>query len=226
VASEVDICNDALAMLGDVANVSSIKPPDNSAQAGHCARFYPKARDALLDLHPWNFATKRVQLALLSQTSNQWQYAYAMPADCMKALKVIDPNSPDDFSVAIPLYGVYPFPYPGQNNVPAVYADQPYIVETSSSGDKVLYTNQQDALLIYTAFVTDTTKFSPLFIEGLTAFLASKLAGPIIKGDEGRKVAASMRQEFLSVWLPKAAMQDANQRHTLIAQSVAWITNR
>ena len=57
-ASEVDICNLALGHLGDNATVSSISPPEGSAQAEHCARFYPIARDALLEMHNWNFAMR------------------------------------------------------------------------------------------------------------------------------------------------------------------------
>lgn len=50
-ASEVDICNLALARLGDNATVASIDPPEGSAQAEHCARFYAIARDSLLEMH-------------------------------------------------------------------------------------------------------------------------------------------------------------------------------
>jgi hypothetical protein len=66
VASEVDICNLALGHIGDSATVSSINPPEGSAQAEHCSRFYPIARDSLLEMHNWGFATKRTNLALLS----------------------------------------------------------------------------------------------------------------------------------------------------------------
>ena len=71
-ASPVDICNTALAYLGDVANVVSIDPAEGSAQAEHCARFYPLARDALLEMHDWGFATRRVALAGLANPTTQW----------------------------------------------------------------------------------------------------------------------------------------------------------
>ena len=45
-ASVADICNMALGHLGDSATVASIDPPEGSAQAEHCARFYPMVRDA------------------------------------------------------------------------------------------------------------------------------------------------------------------------------------
>ena len=56
-ATEVDICNLALAHLGDDATIASINPPEGSAQAEKAARFYPIARNTLLELHSWNFAS-------------------------------------------------------------------------------------------------------------------------------------------------------------------------
>ena len=50
--SAVTICNLALAHLGDSATVSSIDPPEGSAPAEHCARFYPVALGLLLEAHP------------------------------------------------------------------------------------------------------------------------------------------------------------------------------
>ena len=61
-ASAVDICNLALSRIGDIASVQSIDPPEASAQAIHCARFYPVARDSMLERHPWGFATLRKTL--------------------------------------------------------------------------------------------------------------------------------------------------------------------
>ena len=83
-ASEVDICNLALARLGDNATVASIDPPEGSAQAEHCARFYAIARDSLLEMHAWKFATRRVQLAKLTVPSWDWSFAYAEPTGALQ----------------------------------------------------------------------------------------------------------------------------------------------
>src|SRR5512135_2814386 len=108
-ASDVDICNLALAQLGDAAAVQSINPPDQSAQAAHCARFYPVARDALLEMHTWGFATLRVALAQVSNPFPQWQYAYAAPSDAINYLEVLDPNALDDYSVGVQMAGTVPY---------------------------------------------------------------------------------------------------------------------
>lgn len=221
-SSEVDICNLALGHLGDTATVASINPPEGSAQSEHCARFYPVARDALLEMHPWGFATKRVNMSQLTSIWPEWQYCYAVPSDAVNLLAVMPPNASDDYSVPIQaLYNINgaPIPMAGQ------YQPQPYTAETLEDGTSVIYTNQEEAMLRYTALVTDPTKFSPLFVETLSYLLASKLAGPIIKGEDGRAVGKDMLATAMA-FLSKAEISDANQRRTTTAQNVGWIAGR
>lgn len=221
-ASEVDICNLALANLGDVATVSSINPPEGSAQAEHCQRFYPIARDSLLEMHPWGFATKRTTLALLGSSWPEWKYCYAQPSDMLNALAVLSDTAANDYSVPIPQ------PYSNIATVNAgqgFYTPQPFSCETLDDGTEVIYTDVENATLRYTARVEDSTKFSPLFVEALSWLLASKLAGPILKGDAGAAMAKNCMQSFL-VTYSKATVSDANQRRTNIQQSVNWMANR
>lgn len=222
-ASEVDICNAALGELGDTATVASISPPSGGIQAVHCARFYPIARDTLLEMHTWAFATKRVQPALLAETPpTPWTYAYQSPSDVVNYLSILDPYATDDYSEGLAQYGSVSGSY---SNSVGIYTPQPFVVEMDAAGNQVIYTNQINAMLRYTGLVTDTTSFSPLFIEGLTKLLKSKLAGPVIKGAEGRAEAKSALQEF-QAWFALASTSDANQRREKPAQSVGWIVNR
>lgn len=222
-ASEVDICNAALAELGDSATVVSINPPSGSVQAVHCARFYPIARDALLEMHTWGFATKRVQPALLAETPPApWAYAYQAPSDVLNFLSITDPNATDDYSQGLQMYGSVTGA--SQYEV-GLYTTQPFAVEMDNFGNQIILTNQQNAMLRYSGRVTDTTTFGPLFIEALTKLLKSKLAGPVVKGAEGRAEAKSAMQEFM-VALGTATASDSNQHKTHPAQSVSWIANR
>jgi len=221
-ASEVDICNVALGHLGDTATVSSINPPEGSAQSEHCARFYPIARDSLLELHAWNFATTRASLALLGSAWPEWQYCYASPSDALNLLAILPPDVSDDYSVG----NNYGFT---QTGVPLIgsgtYTPQTFSQETLEDGTVVIYTNQEEAVCRYTRFVTDTTVFSPLFVDALTWYLASYLAGPILKGDIGAAEAKRCMGNAMGM-LAKAAASDANQRRTHIAQNVGWIAGR
>jgi hypothetical protein len=222
-ASEIDICNLALGHLGDDASVSSISPPEGSAQAEHCARFYPAARDALLELHPWGFATKRAPLTQLAVTPpSQWAYVYQEPNDALNLLEVYAPDASDDYSAGFLAAASHP---QSVNTGTGIYTPQTFVEEIAADGSQVIYSNQQNAILRYTARVTDTTKFSPLFVIALSWLLASDLAGPILKGQTGAQAAASAYKTF-SIWFSKATVSDANQRRSDVKQSVPWMVNR
>jgi hypothetical protein len=225
-ASIVDICNLALSHLGDDATVSSISPPEGSAQAEHCARFYPIARNTLLEMHQWNFASKRATLAQVANPWPEWEYAYALPADCLVALSVMPPDAQDDYATRVvptdsPLWA--------HNYSPVVaagrYVPQPYSLEMDAAGNEILLTNQENAHLRYSYIVTDTTKFSPLFIIALSHLLASYLAGPVLKGDTGIQIS---RQQMATAmgYLAQARTSDANQRKVNVEHIVPFIAGR
>lgn len=200
-SSVIDICNISLSHLGDTATVASIDPPEGSAQAEHCARFYPIARDSLLEMHPWSFATRRVALSLLADTMDQWAYIYTFPNQAIKILAVIAADAADDAS------------------------PQPFIIETLASGARVICTNQETAVVRYVAAITDSAAFSPLFTMLLTWFMSSMLAGPILKGDVGAAEAKRCYAVFADL-LSKATTSDSNQRRVTPTQSVAWMAGR
>lgn len=213
-ASEIDICNLALSHLGDNATVASLDPPEGSAQAEHCARFYPIARDSLLEMHTWGFATKRIQLAQLGTGWPEWNYAYAQPADALNIVAILPPDATDDYSAGGIATGV---------STGGPYVPQPYSCETDANGADVIYTDQALAVLRYTGIVTDTTRFSPLFVVTLSWHIASFLAGPILKGDAGAaesKRCAAMMQAYLS----KAVESDAGQRRINPQHVVPWMS--
>lgn len=223
-ASAIDICNLALGHLGDTATVSSINPPEGSAQAEHCARFYPIARDSLLEMHAWNFAMRRVALARVACLWPEWDYAYALPSDVNNILSVLPADAQDDYSTRIVPSDNHPYMF-----APVVaagqYTPQAYSVESQANGSPILYTDQADAVLRYTSFITDTTKFSPLFVMALSWHLASMLAGPIIKGDQGA-AEAKRCQQMMATYLVQAQESDANQRKIKPEHIVGWIAGR
>lgn len=225
-ASEVDICNLALGHLGDNATVASIDPPEGSAQAEHCARFYPIARDTLLASHAWSFASGRTILAMVTQPWTEWLYAYAVPADMMTAIAIMPPDATDDYSTQYISSGVSGVTCTGYPIWPiAHYVPRPYVIESDDVGNKVIYTNQEHAVLRYQKYVSDTTKFSPLFVMTLTWQLASMLAGPIIKGDQGAAEAKRCLQ-MMATFLTQAKDIDSRQHKTRVTHIVPWISGR
>jgi hypothetical protein len=225
-ASDVDICNEALSHLGDSATVSSINPPEGSAQAEHCARFYPTALASLLEMHTWGFASRRAVLAQVANPTSTWAYAYAQPSDTVNLLAVMASDAADDYSA--PSHDSAQSsstPYTLNPNIGGSYTPQNYSTEIDSSGNEIILTNQVNAIVRYTALVTDTTKFSPMFRETLAWMLAAKLAGPVLKGDSGRKAALECMQAALK-WLGLAKDSDASSRKASLTHQVPWMNAR
>lgn len=207
-ASDVEICNLALSHLGDTANVTSIDPPEGSAQAEHCSRFYPVARGMLIEAHDWSWATRRISLTPLVATVSPWAYAYGKPNLMIKAIAVLGPDAGDDYTIPS-----------------ASYAPQPFVIETLPTGEEAILTNQENAVLRYIVSVTDTAKFPPLAVMALSWLVASMLAGPIIKGEKGAAEAKRCLAVYKEV-LGMAVNSDSNQRSTPVTHIVPWINRR
>jgi len=210
-ASEVSICNLGLGHLGDNANITAISPPDGSVQAARCAQFYPQARDALLEMHPWGFATRRTVPAAISLTPPVgWAFAYAIPANCLGVRQVLMPNGTPDLFAAQPDILT-------PTDVNSLNA-QDYVIENYDDGTldgaRVMYTNVDTPTVVYTLGVTDTAKFSALFVAALARLLASYLAGPTLKGKEGREETKAQLMMFEKVSFPRAAEEDSNSRQS------------
>ncbi len=204
-ASSVDVCNLALGHLGDEATVSSIDPSDGSQQADYCVRFYPIARDQLLGMHAWSFATKRISLALIDtdELPDSWQYCYAVPSGALQVISVLAPGNTGGFFNSDPNSPLY-----GQPAQPGDLGTQPFVQEVLQNGAKVIFTNVADAIGRYVVSITDTTKFSPLFVVAHARLLAAYLAGPILKGETGIKVSQAQYGIFVKVDMPWAATMD------------------
>lgn len=80
--TETTICNDALIKLGAQTILSL---DDNNDVARKLKNRYPQMRNLLLASHPWNFATKRLELAP-DPVQPLYQYAqrFLLPADCLR----------------------------------------------------------------------------------------------------------------------------------------------
>jgi hypothetical protein len=64
-----------------------------------------------------------------------------------------------------------------------------------------------------------------LFVDALAWYLASYLAGPVLKGEAGAAEAKRCMAAFTLI-MSKATTSDANQRRNQVAQNVGWIAGR
>jgi hypothetical protein len=151
-----EVCNIALGRIGIRQPLTELA--EDSAEAEMCSVFYEDARDAVLEVLPWKFATKRASLAALAEASggerSGWEFVYTLPADCIAPREI----------------------YSGTRNPPA---DQriPFDVEhNEDTGKSVLLCDMEEAELIYTARIATVAIFTPLFIDCLAFKLAADLA--------------------------------------------------
>lgn len=169
-ASVKDIYNMALYEIGSSQVLDATT--DITAEASVCNAFYAQVRDQILQDFPWGFATRVVSLASLAATVAEndgfpydFTYKYAYPSDCLFIREIISPLS-------------------RQPN-----ATQKVSFKVLYDGSaKAIYTDTEDAKIAYTARITDTTKYDPLFIQALTYMLALKIATPLSKSKESERL--------------------------------------
>jgi hypothetical protein len=94
--SFVDISNQALIKIG-ASTIMDFAPTEDSKAAKLCGLVYKRARDYVLRNHPWNCATKRVNLSPdVIVPAYGYDAQFALPADCLRVLLV---NQLKDFKV-------------------------------------------------------------------------------------------------------------------------------
>jgi hypothetical protein len=96
--SEVQICSNALLLLGDETIASF---DENTTRARLCSNLWDTVRDAVLRSHPWNCAMMRVVLAAdATAPAFDWAYSFTLPADCLRVWTVgQDDSMPPEWEV-------------------------------------------------------------------------------------------------------------------------------
>ena len=144
-ASVVDMCNSALNLLG-ASTISALT--DDSKNARLCNQRYEPIRNRVFRSHAWNCLHKRVQLAQNSTAPVvEYTYAYALPSDCLRVLKVHN-GTTDSIASAID------YKLEGRNIV----------------------TDEGTIYLIYIALVTDPNEYDVYLQESISHQLAADIA--------------------------------------------------
>jgi len=95
-ASKVDICNEALNLLG-ANTIASLT--ETSTTAVLCNRIYDTEVDYLLRQHNWNSALREANLAAVTGTPViGWLYKFLMPTDpyCLRVINVYDTSDSEE----------------------------------------------------------------------------------------------------------------------------------
>lgn len=167
--TDVDICNRALSRLGTRSTIAALD--ENSTEARAASIWYAATRDALLRVHDWNFARHRVTLGELGGAPAGWTYRYALPADCLRLLRIVSvrgDREPARFEVV------------SDGALRSVLSDEP------------------EAEAIYTMRVVDPTLYDAAFSAALVDQLAAHIAYPVTQKTEVAVRLAQMARATLA----------------------------
>lgn len=169
--SKLQIWNMAIAELPD-ARIDTLDEVSVAAEA--CADQYQPALELLLEDHPYDFATRRQALALVTNDrAAEWLYAYQLPKDMAQPLSVL----PYDIRDA----GAAGYSFVGRAR--GLEGVQPYRI----AGGK-LYASREAAVLEYVTRAPTEDQFTAKFARALALELACRIVMPV-KKDQARQSA-------------------------------------
>jgi hypothetical protein len=171
--SQVGIINLALLAIG-VKRISAVYPTETTPQAIDANDCWEYVRDEVLAKKDWAFAKTRAVLAQnATSPTAMYDYAYTLPSDFLR-LCLKTPQDP------VILSDEYEEQYFLGDTLVYKKAEYRYSIETISDGTICLLTDYDnstyDLYITYIKKVTDTTKYSPLFIKALSYRLAAALS--------------------------------------------------
>lgn len=181
--SKVDIVNMALSVLGSKQTIQDIDS-DQSTEARTANLHYENALKTALSFSNWSFATTWATSALLSDSPpDDWAYMYAMPANAVKVIEIVDTLD-------------------SRLNKPAKFTKANY------GGQLVLLTDTKSPTWRYIYLNEIPGTYSPEFVDALAAQIAYRLAMPLT-----RKLDLQVRaQEQYKNLISAAAAADANEQ--------------
>jgi hypothetical protein len=238
ILTEDELCRQAILRVGTAEQFGP------SSQAMLLAKsLYPQVRDAMLLAGSWTWAMKSgTVIETLPRPEYKWSYRYPIPSDCLRVFRVNDYDySTGDSSWEVAGNFVLSN---ADSGTPAWVVDRSYEVGNAVSNNGVVYrclvagTTKQPGVttgwttdwdvwlgkaitLEYVKKVTDVTLFDSLFIDLLTANLASKLAIPLT-GDANKALLLAKDSDSLAK--SPAIRRDSTERKGRIKP--AWMSSK
>ena len=198
VISEVSIANMALAHAGVRSTLETLT--ENTPEARQVNLWYDHCRVQALESSDWNFARKRLTLALHSEAAptDVWTYRYQYPADCIYARRLANPSGKNQDQV-------------------------PFEIELNSTcEEKTIVTNLESAVLIYTRNIVTPGLFSTLFVDAIAHLLASYVAYSLT----GVRSTKDKEMEIYMGMIRLASGHNANEQAETPPRDAPWITGR
>ncbi|MGA1851289.1 hypothetical protein VH570_10705 [Sphingobium sp. HT1-2] len=172
-ASQLDICNDALSEIA----ADPINSIDEASSSGfYCKQHYPRVIAEMVTWTDFDFLIRRTVLALQpNDRKGEWLYRYGKPSDLADAIAVIP--KVEEQRTHLPAAGPYNFP------AWDALGKLPFIIAGGS-----IYTNVAYAILEYQVNAIDPAVIDPLTARACVLELATRLVMPLkksrnLKGD-------------------------------------------
>lgn len=188
---EARLCNRALHRIGGEPITETTD--DTKKQVRLCKELYAEARDALLRMFPWNFATRNERIYEVEPDNAVVGFSYVFDLSDLEPLKIIKINN--DIGILYDIMQLETSVGFTRCVVCNEYLDED---ETLGKYIEVRYTEQ----------VVDTGRFDPVFTEALVLNLAAKLAFPIM---QDKDLSARLFNEF-TVMLSNARNLSSEER--------------
>lgn len=211
-ASKVEICNLAIQNLGGNF-ITSLS--EGSEAAIECNLRFDTARRSLLNMHLWNFATRRAVLNRDTSTpAFNYNYQFTLPSDFLYIVMT------GEEELAQNGYGafVYNPTVVNSNNYNTV---DKYRIESTSNGLKLL-SNSTKVNIIYIADVTDTNLFSGIFTDLMARYLsmliANKLTGSSSERDKQYAMFQKELEEYQSIDSQQGVFDKIDRSDFLLAR--------
>ncbi len=192
--TKTKIFNMALKNLGVTVGIQSDSQTDRNTIVLN--EYYDAAKEKTLSDHDWNFASTYRTLSLTGSESlnPKYKYEYDYPNDCCAIREVVSCESQKaEFEVA-----------------------------SKSDGQKIIYSNQEGALIRYTRIIREETFFTSEFAMALSWYLAFLSA----KAITGARVNTSDCLNLYKQMLNEARVSDANEGYTKEEFNCDWIEAR
>lgn len=195
---KVKICNLALSNIGHNSSIESLT--EGSPEADECNLWYDESRLEALEAYDWNFARKRLTLALSGDDapSGVWIYRYQYPSDAVIIRKLQNPAGETADVV-------------------------PYSIELNDDATaKTVLTNLSEAVAVYTRDLEAPSLFAPYSIKMLAASLASNIAFALT----GKLAMAKAMTELFTTLSLAAPAFNANEDKETPPREAEWIRGR
>lgn len=186
-ASRTQISNIALSRAGVTKQLSDLAT-DKSREAIIIRTLFDDDVDYTLRDFPWPFATEYVDLALVdgSTTANavrDWRYSYRYPSGCLFVRRIVVESL-------------------GRNNP----NPPPFRIGRDGQG-KLIYTNESEAQIEFTARITESAEFDSLFVS----MLAWKICAGVSPGLSRVKGMAEQAMQMYEIDKTKAQSRALNE---------------